>query len=147
MKRAVRMRFKGSPRRLRPRSAGVISAPARAEDKNARAISVLRIARPGLTVLVPANGRRRWARGCAPWMSRGGTKKKTPPVKPRSVFRGEIRAALPAAAEVSAVHRRSGGTGTGIGVLQPVTLRLLELFLGQIQGQPVVIGLQIPQGD
>jgi len=26
-------------------------------------------------------------------------------------------------------------------------LRLLELFLGQIQGQPIVIGLQIPQVD
>ena len=32
-------------------------------------------------------------------------------------------------------------------VLQPVILRLLELLFGQIQSQPVVIGLEIPQAD
>ena len=45
------------------------------------------------------------------------------------------------------MHRRSRGAGAGIGVIQPVILRLLKLFLGQIQSQPVVIGLEIPQAD
>ena len=45
------------------------------------------------------------------------------------------------------MHRRSRGAGPGIAVLQPVILRLLELFLRHIQGQPIMIGLQVPQVD
>src|SRR5208282_2277526 len=65
MKRAVRTRFKGSPRRLRRRVAGV------AEDKNAMAIRVLRIAPLGLELIVPVN----WGRGAT---GKGAKKRNAP---------------------------------------------------------------------
>jgi len=45
------------------------------------------------------------------------------------------------------MHRRRRRAGAGIGIFQPVILRLLELLLGQIQGQPIVVGFEIPQCD
>src|SRR5260370_23155744 len=53
MKRAVRTRFTGSPPRLRRWAAGVIPAPAQAEDRDAMAISFLRIALLGLAPFTP----------------------------------------------------------------------------------------------
>src|SRR5437764_465513 len=45
------------------------------------------------------------------------------------------------------MHRRGRAAGTGIAVLEPVIGHLLQLLLGAIQGNPVVVGFQIAELD
>src|SRR5712675_1479704 len=45
------------------------------------------------------------------------------------------------------MHRRGRAAGTGIAVFEPVIGHLLQLLLGAIQGNPVVVGLQIAELD
>src|SRR5690242_2091658 len=54
---------------------------------------------------------------------------------------------LTAGAELAAMHRGGGAAGTGIPVLEPVIRHLLQLLLGTIQSNAVVVGFQIAQLD
>jgi hypothetical protein len=54
---------------------------------------------------------------------------------------------LPAGAEVSAMHWRSRGAGAGVGILEAIVLRLLELLFCQIQSQPIMVGFEVSQAD
>src|ERR1700682_6558616 len=52
---------------------------------------------------------------------------------------------LSAGAEVPAMRWRSRGAGAGVGILEAIVLRLLQLLFCQIQGQPVMVGLDVPR--
>src|SRR5438067_7595101 len=57
--------------------------------------------------------------------------------------RAPVEKHLPPGADLAAVHRRRRGTSSGVAVTQIVIRHLLQLFLGHVQGQPVVVGLQV----
>jgi hypothetical protein len=64
-------------------------------------------------------------------------KKGTPPTMSKALSMPVSR--LSARAEFSATDRRGRCAAAGVGILEPIILRLLKLLLRKIQGQAVVL--------